>query len=46
VLCAVKTEEGQPGHKNLKVWDSATGAELAGWAQKSLDGWYVHLCPI
>ncbi|KAK4699480.1 translation initiation factor 2A, partial [Phenoliferia sp. Uapishka_3] len=38
----IKMEEGQPGHKNLKVWDSATGAELAGWAQKSLDGWALQ----
>ena len=25
------------------MWDSATGKELAGWAQKSLDGWCVVL---
>ncbi|KAI5475647.1 hypothetical protein MNV49_001064, partial [Pseudohyphozyma bogoriensis] len=38
----IKMEDGQPGHKNMKVWDVATGAELIGWGQKSLEGWALQ----
>lgn len=38
-MLAVKPEENAPAHKNLRVWDTATGEEVAGFSQKLMDGW-------
>ncbi|GAA5888749.1 hypothetical protein JCM6882_002835 [Rhodosporidiobolus microsporus] len=38
----VKPAEGEPPHRNLRVWDVQTGAELASFSQKSMDGWALQ----
>ncbi|GAA6038641.1 hypothetical protein JCM8097_009461 [Rhodosporidiobolus ruineniae] len=38
----VKPEEGQPPHRNLRVWDVQTGQELAAFSQKSIEGWQIQ----
>lgn len=35
----VKAEGDAPAHKNLRVWNSVTGAEVASFSQKLMDGW-------
>ncbi|KAM0748472.1 translation initiation factor eIF-2A [Meredithblackwellia eburnea MCA 4105] len=41
----VKQEDGQPGHRNMKVWNAETGEELAAWGQKAQDGWALQYTP-
>jgi len=37
----VKPADGEPPHRNLRVFDVATGQEIASFSQKSIEGWYV-----
>ncbi|GAA6008978.1 translation initiation factor 2A [Rhodotorula paludigena] len=38
----VKPAEGEPPHRNLRVWDVATGSEVAGFSQKAFEGWTLQ----
>ncbi|BGP21307.1 eukaryotic translation initiation factor 2A [Rhodotorula toruloides] len=38
----VKPAEGEPPHRNLRVWDSVSGQELASFSQKSMDNWALQ----
>ncbi|GAA5982240.1 hypothetical protein JCM11641_006236 [Rhodosporidiobolus odoratus] len=38
----VKPAEGEPPHRNLRVWDTVTGEELAGFSQKTWEGWQIQ----
>ncbi|KAK4052206.1 hypothetical protein OIO90_004428 [Microbotryomycetes sp. JL221] len=38
----VKPAEGEPQHKNLKVWDVQTGQQLIGFSQKAFEGWQLQ----
>ncbi|GAA5890411.1 hypothetical protein JCM16303_000171 [Sporobolomyces ruberrimus] len=38
----VKPAEGEPPHRNLRIFDVATGSEIASFSQKSLDGWELQ----
>ncbi|KAK4050388.1 hypothetical protein OIV83_003457 [Microbotryomycetes sp. JL201] len=38
----VKPADGEPQHKNMKVFDVATGAELVGFSQKAFEGWQLQ----
>ncbi|BGP36325.1 hypothetical protein JCM10449v2_000224 [Rhodotorula kratochvilovae] len=38
----VKPADGEPPHRNLRVWDVATGQELASFSQKAQDGWAIQ----
>ncbi|KPV78089.1 uncharacterized protein RHOBADRAFT_23040 [Rhodotorula graminis WP1] len=38
----VKPADGEPPHRNLRVWDVASGQELASFSQKSFEGWALQ----
>ncbi|GAA6002623.1 hypothetical protein JCM10207_007598 [Rhodosporidiobolus poonsookiae] len=38
----VKPAEGEPPHRNLRVWDVQTGKELASFSQKAQEGWALQ----
>ncbi|GAA6062758.1 hypothetical protein JCM10212_005554 [Sporobolomyces blumeae] len=38
----VKPADGEPPHRNLRVFDVATGQELASFSQKSIEGWEIQ----
>ncbi|GAA5855063.1 hypothetical protein JCM8547_002366 [Rhodosporidiobolus lusitaniae] len=38
----IKPADGEPPHRNLRVWDVQTGAELAGFSQKAQEGWQIQ----
>ena len=39
--CAVKPADGEPPHKNMRVWNVKDGSEVLSLSQKSQDGWSV-----
>ncbi|KAJ3402458.1 hypothetical protein HDV05_008521, partial [Chytridiales sp. JEL 0842] len=41
----VKGEEGAELHKNLVIWETATGEEVMGLSQKTQNGWNVNWTP-
>ncbi|GAA5922836.1 translation initiation factor 2A [Sporobolomyces koalae] len=38
----VKPAEGEPPHRNLRVFDIASGQEIASFSQKSIEGWELQ----
>ncbi|GAA5985377.1 hypothetical protein JCM5350_005164 [Sporobolomyces pararoseus] len=38
----VKPAEGEPPHRNLRVFDVASGEEIASFSQKSIEGWEIQ----
>jgi translation initiation factor 2A len=39
IVETVKPAEGEPPHRNLRVFDVASGEEIASFSQKSIEGW-------
>ncbi|TPX31011.1 hypothetical protein SmJEL517_g05533 [Synchytrium microbalum] len=38
----VRTEDGETQHKNLIIWESATGKQIASFPQKAQTGWNIQ----
>ncbi|GAA5951776.1 hypothetical protein JCM21900_001071 [Sporobolomyces salmonicolor] len=38
----VKPADGEPPHRNLRIFDTATGQEIASFSQKSIEDWALQ----